>query len=173
MACESIMIRFFKKLSDWAERGGLILVISYAGLSFIVVSLEVITRLMNNALPWTEELARWLLVATCFVGGSVALKKKKHVGVTGLINILPREIKRIVLLITHLTILVFLGYLFYYSIDMIIGQGWQTGSVILVPMYYVRANIPLGAALMFIHMLYFTSCLVFSDNVDEATISEH
>lgn len=167
------MIKFFKLLSDLAEKFGLVLVIIYASTSFIVVSLEVITRLMNNALPWTEELARWLLVATCFIGGSVALKQKKHVGVTGLIRLLPREIKRIVLLITHITILVFLAYFFYYSIQMIQSQGWQTGSVLLVPMYYVRANLPIGTALMFIHMLYFTSYLLFSNNVDEATISEH
>lgn len=166
------MVRLFKTFSDWAEKFGLVLVTIYASISFIVVSLEVITRLMNNALPWTEELARWLLVATCFIGGSVALKRKKHVGVTGLIRILPAQIKRIVMLVTHVTVLIFLGYLAYYSIDMITAQGWQTGSVLMVPMYYVRANIPLGAALMLIHMLYFTSLLLFSNEIDAAQISD-
>ena len=166
------MISFFGKLSDWAESLGLTLVIIYASVSFIVVSLEVITRMMNNALPWTEELARWLLVGTCFIGGSVALKRRKHVGVTGLIRFLPLQVKRIVLLMTHITIIVFLGYLIYFACDMIKVQGWQTGSVLLVPMYYVRANIPIGAALMLVHMLYFTSLLLFSNQVDAAQISE-
>lgn len=166
------MILFFKRLSDLAEKIGYALVVVYAGLSFVVVSLEVATRLMNNALPWTEELARWLLVATCFIGGSVALKRKKHVGVTGLLRILPREVKRILMLITHITIMVFLGYLFFHSIKMILAQGWQTGSVILIPMYYVRANIPLGTVLMFVHMLYFTSVLFFSKDVNDARISD-
>ncbi len=166
------MVRFLGKLSGWAEQFGLIMVTIYASTTFIVVSLEVITRMMNNALPWTEELARWLLVATCFIGGSVALKRKKHVGVTGLIRFLPLQVKRIVMLITHITVAVFLVYLIGYSFKMIASQGWQTGSVITVPMYYVRANIPLGGTLMLIHMLYFISLLLFTNEVDAAQISD-
>ena len=166
------MIRFFKVCSDFAEKFSLGLVVIYSGVSFIVVSLEVISRLMDNAIPWTEEMARWLLVSTCFIGGSIALKRKKHVGVTAILRILPNKMKRIILLITHTTIIIFLAYLFYYSIEMIITQGNQTGSVLLIPMYYVRLNIPVGAALMIIHMLYFTSHLLFSRDVKEAIISE-
>ena len=45
--------------------------------------------------------------------------------------------------------------------NLTVNQGWQTGSVLLVPMMYVRFNIPIGALLMLIHLAYFT-VLIFT-----------
>ena len=98
------MVRFMKMLSDIAERVGIFLVAIYATSSFIVVSLEVFSRMAGNAFSWTEELARWLLVAMCFVGASVALKHKKHVGVTGLVRKLPDMVQRGILLVSYVII---------------------------------------------------------------------
>lgn len=124
------------------------------------------------AFSWTEELARWLLVATCFIGASVALKHKKHVGVTGLLKKLPEKVQRVVLFGVYAVVIVFLFYLMMQGLEMALSQGWQTGSVLLVSMVYVRINIPLGALLMLIHMAYFTVLLFTEKDLRQASLVE-
>jgi TRAP-type C4-dicarboxylate transport system permease small subunit len=166
------MVRILTLLSNLAERLGIFLVSIYAFASFVVVSLEVFSRMAGNAFSWTEELARWLLVATCFIGASVALKHKKHVGVTGVLKKLPPMLQRVVLLCMYVVMSVFLVYLLQQGLEMTLSQGWQTGSVLLVSMVYVRINIPLGALLMLIHMAYFTVLLFTEKDIRQASLVE-
>ena len=40
----------------------------------VVILIQIIFRLMGNPLPWTEEVARWMLVWATFAGASYAFK---------------------------------------------------------------------------------------------------
>ena len=57
----------------------------------VVVGLQVIGRhLLRHPLPWTEEIARLLLVWLMCVGGIAALRQAQHPRVTALLRLLPR-----------------------------------------------------------------------------------
>lgn len=46
----------------------------------VVVMLQFITRyLLNDSLAWTEEIARYFLVATAYAGSVTALRKGEHI----------------------------------------------------------------------------------------------
>ena len=68
-------------LSHWFNRitevGCCLLLLSMT----LVVSLQVVCRyLLGASLTWSEEFARYSLVWITFLGGSIALKKKAHMG---------------------------------------------------------------------------------------------
>ena len=44
---------------------------------------------LNNSLSWTEEIARYLLIAVCFIGGIVAVRKNTHIMVEFLFRFIP------------------------------------------------------------------------------------
>ncbi|MGL5116369.1 MAG: TRAP transporter small permease, partial [Beijerinckiaceae bacterium] len=49
---------------------------------FAVVFLQFFTRyVLNNALGWTEEIARYLLIGVCFTGSVMAVRKGTHITV--------------------------------------------------------------------------------------------
>lgn len=44
---------------------------------------------LNSSLAWTEEIARYLLIAVCFTGGIVCVRKNTHIMVEFLFRFIP------------------------------------------------------------------------------------
>ena len=60
-----------------------------------VVFLQFFTRyVLNDSLGWTEEIARFLLVAVTFLGAIMAVRKQSHIAVELLYRYLPRPARR-------------------------------------------------------------------------------
>ena len=60
-----------------------------------VVFYQVFTRyVMNDAAGWTEEIARYLLVAVTFLGGAMAVRRGTHIQVDFVYRFLPNAAGR-------------------------------------------------------------------------------
>jgi TRAP-type C4-dicarboxylate transport system permease small subunit len=67
-------------LSDLRPEDGLALLVFW-GLA-VVVFLQFFTRyVLNSSLGWTEEIARYLLIAVTFIGSAMAVRKRSHIAV--------------------------------------------------------------------------------------------
>lgn len=67
-------------LSDLRPEDGLVLVIFWV--LAVVVFLQFFTRyVLNSSLGWTEEIARYLLIAVTFIGSAMAVRKRSHIAV--------------------------------------------------------------------------------------------
>jgi TRAP-type C4-dicarboxylate transport system permease small subunit len=65
----------------------------------IVIFLQVIFRsVIKTAIPWSEELARYLMVWMTFLGAGIAVKRRGHIGVEALVRLLPPSGKKAALL---------------------------------------------------------------------------
>ena len=55
----------------------------------LIVFLQFFTRyILNDSLSWTEEIARYGLMSLAFVGGAVVTRKKSHIAVELLSNLM-------------------------------------------------------------------------------------
>lgn len=83
-----------------------------------VICLQVVCRfVLNNALSWPEEAARFLMVWSLFMAAAYAMRSREHVGLNFFVDRLPRAMSAVTGLVLHLFIIGFLGV-------MIVG-GWQ------------------------------------------------
>ncbi|MGX0879308.1 TRAP-type C4-dicarboxylate transport system permease small subunit [Roseovarius sp. MBR-154] len=61
-----------------------------------VVFLQFFTRyVLNNSLGWTEEIARFLLIAVTFTGSIMAARKNSQIAVEFLYRYVPRPVRRV------------------------------------------------------------------------------
>jgi C4-dicarboxylate transporter DctQ subunit len=106
-----------------------------------------------DVLTWTEELARYLMVWTVFIGAAIGAKLGAHVGVEAFINLLPARFTRRCLLLGGVISASFSLFLVWYGLQVVqrITDTGQVSPALEIPMLYIYAILPAGALLMAIH----------------------
>jgi TRAP-type C4-dicarboxylate transport system permease small subunit len=116
----------------------------------IIVFLQFFTRyIMNDSLSWTEEIARYGLMSLAFIGGAVVTRKKAHIAVELVSNLMgPGPMRSALLALVDFITLGFLGLLAYFSVTIIERMHTQTMTVFELPMSIVYAGVGLGCFMM-------------------------
>lgn len=119
-------------------------------LAFIVF-LQFFTRyVLNDSLSWTEEIARYGLMWVTFIGGIMVTRRKTHIAVELLSNLLPAGTARAVLLaFVDFVTVGFLGLLAYFSVTITERMAFQRMTVFDLPMSYVYFGVAVGCIGMF------------------------
>ncbi len=82
----------------------------------IAVGIQVGSRhLMNSPIPWTEEIARMLMVWLMLIGGVVALYRGSHTRVTALIRLFELRTGAAVDLGVNIVVFIFFGFIVWQS----------------------------------------------------------
>lgn len=114
----------------------------------VVIGLQVFFRFIQSALPWSEELMRYLMVYIVFLGASVAYYEGSHMVVEVFEKILPGPVKKIHFVCLHVAICVFFLVIAYYGMQMILISRTQLSPALQIPIRLVYVAIPLGCILM-------------------------
>lgn len=119
-------------------------------LAFIVF-LQFFTRyVLNDSLAWTEEIARYGLMWVTFIGGAMVTRRKTHIAVELLSNLMPAgAVRQALLAFVDIVTLGFLALLAYFSVTITERMAFQRMTVFELPMSYVYAGVALGCWLMF------------------------
>src|SRR5215213_10388499 len=104
-------------------------------LAFIVF-LQFFTRyVLNDSLAWTEEIARYGLMWVVFIGGAMVTRRRSHIAVELLSNVMkPGPARAGLLALVDLIKLVFLGLLAWFSVTITERMHMQRMTVFDPPM---------------------------------------
>ncbi len=117
---------------------------------------QVFTRyVLNNSFTWTEELSRYLFIWMIYMSISYGIKKNAHICVEVLVDIMPRKIRPIILLIGDIITLVYCALIsfFGYKISAFIYTSGQVSPAMGIPMGIVYISVPIGFSLAVIRIM--------------------
>lgn len=125
-------------------------------LMFLAVIAQVFFRYVLAApLPWSEELARYLMIWVACLAASEAYHQKSHVGVNLLSDLLPVKLRRWLHQIVHLVILVLMLVIIYQGFTL----SWllldQMSPALGIPMTWPYLSVPVGASFIALHTITF------------------
>ena len=112
--------------------------------------------ILNKAVPWSEELAIFLMIWIIYLGISVAEKEKMHIGMSALQDMLPDAVKNYLKLFINLLILIFLIMISYGGIRLSVSVIQQTSPALRLSFFWPYLSVPVGAMLMIIQILHST-----------------
>ena len=142
----------FKRLSDVADRVVTwFVVVLLLGLT-AVVTLQIVARVFFEAFSWTEELSRYLLVWSTFLGASMGFKRGSHVAITFVVDLFSGRFRQWVSVLIHALSVLFFFVGIVYGFQMIHQQVYQISPAMGLSMRVVYLAIPLGFATMVIHV---------------------
>jgi len=115
----------------------------------LTVFYQFFTRyVLNDSAAWTEEIARYLLVCTVFVGAAIGVAKNNHIQVDLLYRYLPRTVDRVMALAVDVLRIGFFGAATVLTWQMMQKLGNYKMTVVDLPMNIVYGICMLGFAAM-------------------------
>jgi TRAP-type C4-dicarboxylate transport system permease small subunit len=127
----------------------------------IVVIIGIFARyVLLVSIPWTEEIARYLMIWAGFVGFGVAYRKRELIAVRLFIDILPPNLFRMALFISDILCSIFLIVAVVYGIKLCLMNMNQLSAASRIPMAIIYAAIPLGCTLYLVFVVESISSFV-------------
>ena len=122
----------------------------------VVVFWQVVCRyVLKGSLPWSEELSRYLLVWTAYMGGAYGVRQGAHIGVEAFMLLFPKKIQKVVNIIVMIGGVLLCALICYYGWQIVGTQleRNQLSPAMRIPMGYMYAAIPIGMILFIIRYI--------------------
>lgn len=115
----------------------------------VLIALQVFTRyVLHAALPWTEEVARMVLVWMVMLGAAIAMERKEHYAIAVLSSHFRGALRLWVLIATNLMGIVFLVVLVHYGMQYMLVNMKTIYVSTAVSRGWIYLAMPVGAVLM-------------------------
>ena len=103
---------------------------------------------LNDSASWTEEIARYLLIATAFVGAAIGVRKNNHIQVDFLYRLLPRKVTRPLSTVVDAVRILFFGYCIWLTCALMQKIGSSRMAIVDWPIGILYGFVALGFVLM-------------------------
>ena len=144
------MEKFFR-FNQRVMFGGKILVgaimISAVFLLFVNVVLRYI---FNHAIPWAEEVTRYTLLWTVFLGAGVVSREGAHVSMEAFFGIWPEKLQKIGFLLINAFCVFTMLVIFYLGVGIVkmVAETGQISEAAFIPMWLIYGAFPVGSLLI-------------------------
>jgi TRAP-type transport system small permease protein len=136
-------------LNHWVER-----LLLLAGVTIsLILFVQVLARYAGHSLSWSEEIGRYLLVATTFLGATVAYKRAHFIGLAGFGARFGLLVERLITRSLQALTLGCFGLITWYGVIYTLKSWDQTSTAIQMPMSLPVAAVPVSGAIFLIHIL--------------------
>ncbi|MCY6484131.1 TRAP transporter small permease [Clostridium aestuarii] len=143
------MVRFFDRIEEY------ILIILFPLMTLIVFAATVSRYLNLVSMPWSEELARYIMAWMAYIGASLGVKRSAHLGVEVIVNLFPERLKKFAGILRVVIILLFnvLVIMFSYKIIMHQIKIEQLSPAMGIPIWVAYLSVPVGSFMMCIRSI--------------------
>ncbi len=136
----------------------------------VIVFANVFSRYVtSNSIVWADEVARYLMIWLTFLGAGMALRFGGHVAITNLMDAIPTRAQQVLRAAIVLLLLAFFGLMISISWSLAARVQFQLTPATRIPFSYVYAALPVGFALMAIHLLLIVKSYVTANRFRNAT----
>lgn len=101
--------------------------------------------------PWTEELARFLLIWIALLGAALGFERGSHLGVDYLVKKLDPRAQRLLAVVGHGLVLCFAGLVLLYGGWLLVETTWASGQVtpaLALKKWIVYSVVPIAGAFL-------------------------
>lgn len=141
--------RAFVTANQW------IVIVLMATMAVLVFANVVSRYVLNVSIIWVEELTQYQMIWITYLGAGLALREGRHVAVEVLQDVLPTAARRYVRWFVAFAMLAFLVTLAVLGLRIAAFTWNQETPVMNVPTGVPYLGVPIGAAVMALHLVLF------------------
>ena len=127
-------------IEDWAS-------LAFFWLLGLNVFYQFFTRyVLNDSAAWTEEIARYLLICTVFMGVAASVRRTRHIHVDFVYRLIPAKVGRVLSTLVDIGRLVFFVAAVALTVQMMQRMGNLQMTIIDLPMNIIYGICAVGFA---------------------------
>ncbi|MCB2216902.1 TRAP transporter small permease [Desulfofustis glycolicus] len=155
-----------KRTADWLTVGLDVMIASFFAIIVLITILQVILRYAFNAsVLGGGETMEALFIYTTAIGAAAAVRRRQHINISFVVDLLPVTARRVVDGIVHLLIAFLNGVMIYYSIRWIGSVGSNESPVLRLPEWMFQLSIPIGCGLVILYCLVNTVLTLWGEEL--------
>jgi TRAP-type C4-dicarboxylate transport system permease small subunit len=148
------LVHLLDRAVAWALAAVRLACIALATVLFVIVVAAVVARyVFGQAVSWTEEVPRYLLIWISFLGAAAGVAKREHVGFDILFNAFPARVRRALGAAIGLLILGFGWIVLRYGIVFVQEFGGDLMETIPFRNHWYYVAMPVSGALLMLFAL--------------------
>jgi len=109
--------------------------------------------ILKAPLPWSEELARYLMVWGASLGASIAFREGSHVGVTMIMDRFHGRTGVVLTRSGQMIVALFMAIVMIEGFFLVLKLEGQTSTAMEIPMAWAYLAIPVGCLLILVETL--------------------
>ncbi len=129
-----------------------VLIVVMLGLMVIITGAQIICRIWFTALTWSDEVTRYLLIWSTFLGASVVYRHSGHISVTIVQDAVPPRLSKILRVAVHAICFVLFTVLLYFSCTYCMKLN-KTATTLPIKMKYIYLCVPISMVILMVHSL--------------------
>lgn len=118
-----------------------------------LTTVQVACRMVTQALTWSEELTRFLLVTVSLLGAAVAFFRGSHIAVTVLVERLPQWLRSCIFVAVQLIGVAFFCVLAWYGWVLMQHEARQMTAALGISMKVLYFQFPIFSVVVVVHLL--------------------
>ena len=120
------------------------------GATFLLFINVVLRYVFDSGIIWAEEMTRYTMLWTVFVGAGVVTREGTHVSMEAFFNLWPAKFQRIGFLAINLCCIATIAVIVYFGINMVrlVVETDQISEAAFLPMWIIYGAFPVGGILM-------------------------
>ena len=148
----NLIKKILTPVSDLLDKVCSALIVFMLGAMVIITGAQIICRTWFTALSWSDEVTRYLLIWSTFLGASVVYRHNGHISVTLLQDAVGAKAAKALRVAVHIICFVLFAVLLHYSTRYCIKLK-KTATAMPIKMKYIYSCIPVSMVIMMIHAL--------------------
>ncbi|ARD49058.1 TRAP transporter small permease [Sporosarcina sp. P33] len=148
-------LKFVDKLNKFFE----LLLATVFFIMTCLIFIQVLVRFVftyfdfNVSVPWTEEIARYIMIWVVFLGAALSMRKDNMIQLDPLVNAMSVKSGKIVKIASLVTTAIFFIIIIVLGYDYVMRGMEQMSPVLQIPMGIAFLSIPFGAIVMVLNII--------------------
>ncbi|MBR3795668.1 MAG: TRAP transporter small permease [Clostridia bacterium] len=144
--------KFLTPVSNVFDKVCSALIVFMLGAMVIITGAQIICRTWFTALSWSDEVTRYLLIWSTFLGATVVYRHNGHISVTLLQDAVSPKLAKTLRVLVHIICFVLFAVLLHYS-NLYCLKLKKTATAMPIKMKYIYSCIPVSMAINMVHSL--------------------
>ena len=146
---------YLDKVSDWLDKVCGVLIVAMLGAMVVVTGAQIVCRTWFTALSWSDEVTRYLLIWSTFLGATCVYRHGGNISITFVQEAFPPRAAKALRILVHAVCMVLFAVLMCYGCRYCAKLN-KTATALPIKMKYIFTCIPISMGISIIHALKLT-----------------